>query len=131
MANTCIVYGKVLTLHRVSNSVAKLAKITARSNNKNYLNFSYMDFTTTQINSNFRIKVSGVNGEGKRLNTLVGVSGLLRLIGEKLANNLLTRAFKCMLDKCVCKLRRGLKIHSTTNKHTSIWQIKLLRLRQS
>ncbi len=69
-----------------------------------------MDFTTKQINSNFRIKVSGVNGEGKRLNTLVGVSGLLSLIGEKLANNLLTRAFKCMLDKCVCKLRRGLKI---------------------
>ena len=29
MANTCIVYGKALTLHRVSNSVAKLAKITA------------------------------------------------------------------------------------------------------
>lgn len=25
-----------------------------------------MDFTTKQINSNFRIKVSGVNGEGKR-----------------------------------------------------------------
>ena len=49
-----------------------------------------MDFTTKQINSNFRIKVSGVNGEGKRLNTLVGVSGLLSLIGEKLANNLLT-----------------------------------------
>lgn len=69
-----------------------------------------MDFTTKQINSNFLIKVSGVNGEGKRINTLVGVSGLLRLIGEKLANNLLTRAFKCMLDKCVCKLRRGLKI---------------------
>lgn len=69
-----------------------------------------MDFTTTQINSNFLIKVSGVNGEGKRINTLVGVSGLLRLIGEKLANNLLIRAFKCMLDKCVCKLRRGLKI---------------------
>lgn len=128
MANTCIVYGKVLTLHRVSNSVAKLAKITARSNNKNYLNFSYMDYTTAQINRNFLIKVSGVNGEGKRLNTLVGVSGLLRLIGEKLANNLLTRAFKCMLDKCVCKLRRGLK---TINKHTSIWQVKLLRLRQS
>lgn len=110
MVNTCIVYGKALTLHRVSNSVAKLAKITARSNNKNYLNFSYMDYTTAQINRNFLIKVSGVNGEGKRLNTLVGVSGLLRLIGEKLANNLLTRAFKCMLDKCVCKLRRGLKI---------------------
>lgn len=130
MANTCIVYGKVLTLHRVSNSVAKLAKITARSNNKNYLNFSYMDFTTTQINSNFRIKVSGVNGEGKRLNTLVGVSGLLRLIGEKLANNLLTRAFKCMIS-AYANFVAGLKLHSTTNKHTSIWQIKLLRLRQS
>ncbi len=44
MANTCIVYDKALTLHRVGNSVAKLAKITARSNNKNYLNFSYMDY---------------------------------------------------------------------------------------
>lgn len=69
-----------------------------------------MDFTTTQINRNFRIKVSGVNGKGKKINTLVGVSGLLRLIGEKLANTLLVRAFKCLLDKCECKLRRGLKI---------------------
>ena len=131
MANTCIVYGKALTLHRVSNSVAKLAKITARSNNKNYLNFSYMDYTTAQINRNFLIKVSGVNGEGKRLNTLVGVSGLLRLIGEKLANNLLTRAFKWALISAYANFVAGLKLHSTTNKHTSIWQIKLLRLRQS
>lgn len=110
MANTCTVYGKLLPLHRVSNSSAKLLKLLTRYNSKNYLKPSYMDFTTTQINRNFRIKVSGVNGEGKRINTLVGVSGLLQLIGEKLANNLLTRAFKCMLDKCVCKLRRGLKI---------------------
>lgn len=110
MAFTCMVYGKVLSLRRVSNSVAKLSNLPTRNNSKNYLNLSYMDFTTKQINRNFRIKVSGVNGEGKRINILVGVSGLLRLIGEKLANNLLTRAFKCMLDKCVCKLRRGLKI---------------------
>lgn len=110
MPNTCVVYAFVLPLHRVSNSSAKLSNLRTRSNSKNYLNTSYMNFTTKQINSNFRIKVSGVNGEGKRINTLVGVSGLLRLIGEKLANNLLTRAFKCMLDKCVCKLRRGLKI---------------------
>lgn len=41
-----------------------------------------MDFTTAQINRNFLIKVSGVNGDGERLNTLVGVSGLLRLIGK-------------------------------------------------
>lgn len=110
MANACIVYGKALNLHRVSNSVAKVRKLFATSNDKNYLIYSNMDYTTAQINRNFLIKVSGVNGEGKRLNTLVGVSGLLRLIGEKLANSLLTRAFKCMLDKCVCKLRRGLKI---------------------
>lgn len=69
-----------------------------------------MEYTTKLINRNFRIKVSGVNGKGERLNTLVGVSGLLSLIGEKLANRLLVRAFNCMLDKCVCKLRRGLKI---------------------
>lgn len=110
MANICTVYAKTLSLHRVSNSSAKLSNLRTRSNNKNYLNFSYMNFTTAQINRNFLIKVSGVNGEGKRLNTLVGVSGLIRLIGEKLANSLLTRAFACLLDKCVCKLRRGLKI---------------------
>lgn len=110
MANTCTVYGILLNLHRVSNSVAKVRNFRTTSNDKNYLIYSVMEYTTKQINRNFLIKVSGVNGEGKRLNTLVGVSGLLRLIGEKLANNLLTRAFKCMLDKCVCKLRRGLKI---------------------
>ena len=110
MANTCTVYVKVLTLRCVRISGAKLLKFRTRSNDKNYLNTSYMDFTTAQINRNFLIKVSGVNGDGERLNTLVGVSGLLRLIGEKLANSLLIRAFKCMLDKCVCKLRRGLKI---------------------
>lgn len=110
MANTCTGYGKVLTLRCVRISGAKLLKFQTRSNDKNYLNTSYMDFTTAQINRNFLIKVSGVNGDGERLNTLVGVSGLLRLIGEKLTNSLLIRAFKCMLDKCVCKLRRGLKI---------------------
>lgn len=69
-----------------------------------------MKFTSKQINQTFLIKVSGVNFEGKYINTLVGVRGLLELIGEHLANNLLTRAFNCLLDKCVCKLRRGLKI---------------------
>lgn len=72
--------------------------------------YNGLKFSTTQINSNFKIKVNGINFEGKKLNTLVGVSGLIKLIGIELVNTLLTRAFDCPLDKCVCKLRRGLKI---------------------
>lgn len=92
-------YGKVLTLHCVRLSSAKLSNFELTDNNKNYLKTGYMVYTTAQINRNFRIKVSGVNGEGAYINTLVGVSGLLRLIGEKLANNLLTRAFNCLLGR--------------------------------
>lgn len=40
---------------------------------------------------------------------LVGVSGALKLIGVELLNKFLKRAFSCMDDVCVCKLRRGLK----------------------
>lgn len=69
-----------------------------------------MDYTTAQINRHFKIKVYGVDPEGRKINTLVGVSGLLRLIGVEMANKLLRRAFACLLDVCVCKLRRGLKI---------------------
>ena len=66
--------------------------------------------TTTTINKNFKIKAFGLNNEGKKINTLLGVSGLVKLIGEELAEKFVNRAFDCMDDKCVCKLRRGLKI---------------------
>lgn len=66
-------------------------------------------YTTKQINANFRIKVSGVFN-GKKVNTLVGVAGALALIGVEMLNKLLKRAFACIADKCVCKLRRGLKV---------------------
>lgn len=69
-----------------------------------------MNYTTTYINANYRIKVFGMNAEGKKINTLVGVSGLLNLIGTELANKLMDRREKCMDDACVCKLRRGLKV---------------------
>lgn len=69
-----------------------------------------MEYTTTQINATFKIKVYGVDTEGHKINTLVGVSGLLKLIGVEMANKLLRRAFACLLDACHCKLRRGLKI---------------------
>lgn len=67
-------------------------------------------FTTTEINKNFRIKVFGYNADGKKINTLMGVAGILALIGEELLNKFLRRAFSSMDDVCVCKLRRGLKV---------------------
>ena len=69
-----------------------------------------LDFTTTWINENFRIKVYGRDEQGKRINTLLGVSGIIRLIGVELFNKFLKRAVKCMEDVCVCKLRRGLQV---------------------
>lgn len=69
-----------------------------------------LKYTTKKINGNFKIKVSGqYNGED--VNTLVGVSGFLRMVNDvELCNRLLDRAFNSVEDKCVCKLRRGLKI---------------------
>ena len=70
-----------------------------------------LNYTTREINANYRIKVNGVNEEnGKKLNTLVGVSGLLKLIGADLFNKFMKRRERCMDDVCVCKLRRGLKV---------------------
>ena len=68
-----------------------------------------LNYSTTEINRTFKIKVYGyVNG--RKIDTLVGVSGLLRLIGVELANKMLAKAFRTMDDKQVCKLRRGIKI---------------------
>ena len=70
-----------------------------------------LNYTTREINANYRIKVHGVNEEnGKKLNTLVGVSGLLKLIGADLFNKFMERRERCMDDVCVCKLRRGLQV---------------------
>lgn len=66
-----------------------------------------MTYSTTDINSNFRIKVKGVDDQ-RKLNTLVGVSGLVNLIGEGLADKFVSRAFDSSSDKCVCRLRRGI-----------------------
>lgn len=65
-----------------------------------------MIHTSKFINKNFRIKVSGIDNEGNR----VGVSGLLNLIGETLADKFVTRALKAGLDKVKCCLRRGLRV---------------------
>lgn len=72
--------------------------------------YNGLKYTTKEINSNFRIKVAGVNADGKKINKLVGVAGLIDLIGIELANKFFGKAFKGKDDKLVCKLRRGLKI---------------------
>lgn len=71
---------------------------------------SILKYTKSFINRNFRLKVYGVNAEGDRINKLVGVAGLIALIGVELLNKFLDRALKAGLDKCVCKLRRGLAV---------------------
>lgn len=71
---------------------------------------STLRYSSKLINRNYRLKVSGVDANGNRINKLVGVSGLIALIGVDMLNKLLVRAFNCLLDVCVCKLRRGLKI---------------------
>lgn len=67
-------------------------------------------YSTARINRDYRIKVAGIDNNGNKINTLVGVSGLLNLIGVELANKLLGRAYRCMDDNCYCKLRRGLRV---------------------
>lgn len=78
------------------------------------MNATAMTYSTSQINRDFRIKVYGYNNSDERLNLLVGVSGLIRLVGEELADTLVKRAFKnsyfVQNGKVVCKLRLGLKI---------------------
>lgn len=69
-----------------------------------------LNYKVRDINRNFKIKVSGVIDE-KKINTLVGVSGLLRMVDDvDLTNRLLDRAFNSREDRCICKLRRGLRI---------------------
>jgi hypothetical protein len=69
-----------------------------------------LNYPTQEINLDFRIKVYGTDACGNRLNTLVGVRGLVNLIGEELANKFLERAYRLVSNKCVCKLRRGLQV---------------------
>lgn len=69
-----------------------------------------LKYDTTEINRNFRIKVAGINADGHKINTLVGVWGLQNLIGEELFGKFIERAFVSTEDVTVCKLRRGLKV---------------------
>lgn len=72
--------------------------------------YSGLLFTTAEINMNFRIKVNYINENGKKVNTLVGVFGLIKLIGMEFVNKFLAKAFAGRGDKLICKLRRGIKV---------------------
>lgn len=87
----------------ITQNERKMIKVST-NNNKNGLAYSSKD-----INRNFRIKVSGVDAQGRKVHKLVGVTGAIALIGVEMLNKLLKRAFACMDDVCVCKLRRGIK----------------------
>lgn len=69
-----------------------------------------LKYTKRFINTNFRLKVYGLDGNGNRINKLVGVAGLIALIGAELLNKFIDRALKAGLDCCRCKLRRGLQV---------------------
>lgn len=71
--------------------------------------YNGLEYTTKEINLNFRIKVNGIVN-GVKVNKLVGVKGLIELVGIEFANKMLRRAFNGKEDKTVCKLRRGIKI---------------------
>ena len=71
---------------------------------------SILKYTKSFINRNFRMKAYGYDNEGNKVNKLVGVAGLIALIGEEFINKFVERALKAGLDKCVCKLRRGLQV---------------------
>lgn len=74
------------------------------------MNKQSLTYSTKEINRTFRIKVSGVDKNGNKVHKLVGVAGAIALIGIELLNKFLKRAFSSLEDKCVCKLRRGLKV---------------------
>lgn len=69
-----------------------------------------LNYSTREINQNFKMKIYGRNEEGKKVDTLMGVSGLILLIGVDMMNKQLGRAFRSKEDKCVCKLRRGIQV---------------------
>lgn len=72
--------------------------------------YNGLNYTTREINFNFRIKVDGIDENGNKIRTLVGVAGLIKLIGIELVNKFIKRAFNSGLDKTVCKLRRGIRV---------------------
>lgn len=74
------------------------------------IRYKGINYSTMEVNRHFKIKVSGVNN-GKKIHSLVGVSGLIEVVGDtEVVNSMLDKAFSKGLDKVERKLRRGLKV---------------------
>lgn len=100
---------KVVYLHCQTTTTGRLPR-TIKRKSKWQQQFTTVYYTQQkEINRNFRIKINGIV-DGKKVNKLVGVKGLIELIGVEMANKMLRRAFNGTDDKTVCKLRRGIKI---------------------
>lgn len=67
-----------------------------------------LNYTSRYINRNFLLKVAGIDNKGNRINTLVGVTSMIAIIGVDLFNKFIDRAINAGDDKCVCRLRRGI-----------------------
>lgn len=67
--------------------------------------------TTREFNKNIYAKVYGVNEQGERINTLVGLGTLRQMFGE-FADKFLAKFYECGLDKKQFKLRS--KTYSVT-----------------
>lgn len=63
-----------------------------------------LNYTTREINQNFKIKLNGINQYGKKVNTLIGVCGLIHLVGIQKANKMIKKAFSSKEDKTECKV---------------------------
>ena len=110
MQKICIYQKKAVSLHRQMKKTPISNPKNCKIMNKNYLTKSYgeIQLTTATINRNFRIKVNGIVN-GFYVNTLVGVSGLLAILGgdwNRLIKMVL-RAFNNLTDKCACKIYGG------------------------
>lgn len=84
--------------------------ITFNPKNRTEMKATALAYKSSTINRDFRIKAAGIDPQGNRINTLVGVSCLIALIGIEFANKFLNRAYSNGEDKCCCKLRRGIRI---------------------
>ncbi len=62
------------------------------------------------MNRNFAVFVDYIDDHGKRVHMPVGYAGLYALIGEEWCHKLILRALNAGTDKCIFKLRRGLRI---------------------
>lgn len=89
---------------------------TDRADSLNHLNkikamitYNGLNYTTSEVNRDYKMKAYGYFN-GKKVNTLIGVAGLVAMVGIDNANKMIARAMASRKDKEVCKLRRGIQV---------------------